>query len=92
MTYVTSTKSVELAFVYADGSAATPEERKEVFDFWLSEHDRNIASRVTEGQVYAGALALMKDDPEAENGTYGLEDYVEMVRTVLNAVFRGGNA
>lgn len=87
MTYITSTKSVELAFVYADASAATPEERKQVFDFWLAKHDRNIASRVTEGQVYMGALALMKDDPEAENGTYGFEDYVEMVKTVLNAVF-----
>lgn len=41
----------------------------------------------TETQINAGAVALMRDDPEAENGTYSFEDYREMVKAVLNAVF-----
>lgn len=90
MTYLTSTKSIELAFVYVDGSAATVRERKEVFDRWLADHDRGITSKTlefNETQINAGAVALMRDDPEAENGTYGFEDYREMVKAVLNAVF-----
>lgn len=45
----------------------------------------------TETQINAGAVALMRDDPEAENGTYGFEDYQEMVKAVLFAVFQDEN-
>lgn len=39
----------------------------------------------SEAEVDAGAHALMRDDPEAANGTYGIEDYRAMSRAVLVA-------
>lgn len=40
---------------------------------------------VTEAQIEAAARAIAKDDPEFEEGTYGIEDYLNMARAALEA-------
>ena len=39
----------------------------------------------TDGEVLAAAAELMRDDPAAEDGTYGVEDYLAMARAAIGA-------
>jgi len=46
----------------------------------------------TDDAVMRAASALMRDDPAAEDGTYGLDDYVAMARAALSAAREVGHA
>nr|WP_278101182.1 hypothetical protein [Microbacterium proteolyticum] len=46
---------------------------------------RGTVTEPTDAQVDAAAHAIAKDDPEYQNGTYGIEDYRKMARAALEA-------